>query len=193
MNYFHPASGKHIAPGHPFSLNGRQYPANWLTIATPADIIGSGLVEVVEIGQRGDERYYDNAEVMIGGEIIVTATPKPIASIRADLAEQIAASRYALETGGITVGGMAIRTDRESQSMIASALQIVNRNPAAVIDWKGPSGWAQIDKAAVEAVADAVGAHVQACFSAERLRQEALADIDDIDQLIAFDPQVIRS
>lgn len=193
MNYFNSASGKHIAPGQPFSINGKQYPANWLSIASEADIIATGLVPVVEVGQRGDERFYDNAEVMVASEILVTATPKPIEQIKAILAEAVATSRYELETGGIVVGGMSIRTDRESQSMIASALQIVSRNPAAVIDWKGAAGWAQIDKAAVEAVADAVGSHVQACFSAERAKQEALNGLTTLPQLIAFDPTVSLS
>lgn len=121
----------------------------------------------------------------------VFAAYDPVAALKADLAERIAASRYALETGGITIAGMAVRTDRESQSMIASALQIVTRNPAALIDWKGATGWAQLDKTAIEAIADAVGAHVQACFTAERARHEALAALSTPEQLAAFDPAVV--
>lgn len=188
--YFHQATQFHVCPGRPFSIDEIQYPDNWLNLATPAEIAALGLVPVATVGEAKDPTYYDHAEVLAGATLTITSTPRPLAAIKAALAERIAASRYEREIAGIVAGGIHIATDRQSQAMLSGAVQIVGRNPAALIDWKGQEGWAQIDKSTVEAIADAVGAHVQACFSAERARHEALAAIADFADLLTFDPTV---
>lgn len=146
-----------------------------------------GIKEVAD-PVRPDDRYYWISENVDGS---LNAAPKDIVQIKALKSAAIAESRYALETNGIDLDGVSIRTDRESQSMIASALMRVTRNPAAVIDWKGANGWTTIDKAAVELIADAVSNHVQACFTAERLRHEALDALTDFAAVVAFDPTVV--
>lgn len=85
-----------------------------------------------------------------------------------------AAKRYAVETGGITVAGKSILTDRASQSMIAGAKALVDADPTAIIDFKLASEWIQIDATALNAIALAVGRHVQACFSAEKAIHSAI-------------------
>ena len=193
MDYYHAKSGQHIS-ADPFELGGVQYPANWLAGAAADEIQRLELVPVAIIGERGDERFFDNAEVTENGTTTITATPKPAALIRADLSQRIAEARYNLEVGGVTLeNGARINTERDAQAMIASALLRVTRKPGELIDWKGGDGiWVKIDKATVEMISDVVGDHVQACFSAERARHEALAAIDDADfaALIAFDPSV---
>lgn len=104
--------------------------------------------------------------------------------------QMIAASRFALETEGVTVGGTVIKTDRESQATLSAALLTLQRNPAAVIDWKGDNGWVQIGKAQVEAIADIVSSHVQACFTAEKARNDALDALTSLDEVRDFDCKV---
>ncbi len=81
--------------------------------------------------------------------------------------EKIAASRYAAETAGLVVNGSTVKTDRESQAMLTGAWVTVQMKPTALIDWKAENGWTKINKATVEALADAVSTHVQACFTRE--------------------------
>lgn len=93
-----------------------------------------------------------------------------VAGRKADLA----ALRYEKETAGITLAGASIRTDRESQALITGAWCRAQQNPNVLIDWKGENGWTQIDAATINAIAAAVGDHVQACFSKERMHSDAL-------------------
>lgn len=86
--YYHPASGQFLASGVAFLLgdgdDAIQYPANWLDLASDDDIEALGLVAVQIVGQRGDDRFYDNAESMADGVITITATPKPLALCHAE-------------------------------------------------------------------------------------------------------------
>ena len=137
---------------------------------------------------RPDDRYYWVEE---NGDGTYTATPKDIADLKRQKMAELSAARFRLETGGITLpGGVRIATDRDSQGMLSGALITVQRKPAALIDWKGEDGWSQINKAAIEAIADAVSTHVQACFSAERAQSEALAALTEFDAVVAFDPSI---
>lgn len=94
--------------------------------------------------------------------------PPTLDEVKATQKNIIAASRYAAETAGVVVNGAIIRTDRESQATLTGAYVRVQQAPTALIDWKAETGWVQIDKATVEALCDAVGAHVQGCFTREK-------------------------
>lgn len=150
-----------------------------------------GIVEVAD-EPRPDDRFYWVGECRTDGTY--PKAPKDLDTVRALKLADIAASRYAIEVGGLTLpDGAKIKTDRESQSLVASALLRVQRNPALLIDWKGENGWVKIDKAAVEAIADAVGDHVQACFTAERIKADELKDViaaGDFEDIVAFDTAV---
>lgn len=118
----------------------------------------------------------------------VSAPPPPsLESLKARKIEALALKRWMVEAGGITVNGAVIATDDRSQSKVTGALMKVTRNPATLIDWKGENGWIKIAKAEVEAIADLVGDHVQACFSRECALAEAIAAAEDVAALEAID------
>lgn len=85
-----------------------------------------------------------------------------------DLKAVAADKRWRVETGGITVNGVAIPTDRASQAMIAGAVAYVQLNSGASIDFKAAGGFVTLTAAQMVAIGQAVGAHVQACFAAEK-------------------------
>lgn len=117
-----------------------------------------------------------------------TLTERPIDEVRADRKEELAALRYEKETAGITVGGAPIRTDRTSQALINGAYSYSLLNPAVVIDWKTTSGiWVQIDAPTIAAIAGAAAAHVQACFSAEKVHAQALDGLATAAEVAAYD------
>jgi len=114
-------------------------------------------------------------------------TAIPLAELRQTRLNELAALRYQHETAGITLNGMTIETDRQSQALITGAWSFSQLNPAALIDWKGVTGWVQIDAAAISAIAGAVATHVQACFSNERVLSEAIAAATTVEALNAID------
>lgn len=80
---------------------------------------------------------------------------------------EIAAARWAAETGGVTIAGMTIDTSRESQALITGAALQATVDPTYTCHWKTASGFVALDAATILAVATAVRAHVQACFDRE--------------------------
>ena len=96
-------------------------------------------------------------------------------ALKTALKAYAAARRYAIETGGITLNGLAIPTDRETQSKLSGAVLAFQAGAlSGAIDWKTSAGWVQLDQAAVTGLASAVAAHVQRSFSTEKTVSEAV-------------------
>ena len=97
-----------------------------------------------------------------------------------DVLETIAATRYEHETGGTTVDGMQVATDRQSQALItgafSSAKDAKETSEAWSIRWKSAGGWVELDADQMIDVGRAVRAHVQACFDREKELTEAVED-----------------
>ncbi len=114
-------------------------------------------------------------------------TDIPLSEVKSQRIDELANLRYQHETAGITLSGMAIETDRQSQALITGAWSFSQLNPAVLIDWKGVNGWIQIDAATITAIAGAVADHVQACFSASRLHEEAILALETSEEVAAYD------
>lgn len=84
-----------------------------------------------------------------------------------DLYAYAAIKRYAVETGGVVIDGMHVMTDRQSQSLITGAYNYVQANPDVTVKFKTAAGFVELTAAQMTAIANAVGAHVQASFAAE--------------------------
>lgn len=113
--------------------------------------------------------------------------PGRLVELKELMKEQATSHRFIVETGGISMNGSHIRTDRESQSTLAGALAFLNLNPATLINWKGENGWILIDLNTVAFLSSCVGAHVQMCFSKERILHEAIDDCETVDDLRDID------
>lgn len=80
----------------------------------------------------------------------------------------IAAARYDAETGGCTVDGVTIATDRGSQALLTAAVVMARIDPEFKTQWKCANGnFKQLDAFQLRAIGDAVIAHVEACFARE--------------------------
>lgn len=86
---------------------------------------------------------------------------------RAVLLSSIANLRWQKETAGITVAGLLINTERDSQNLINGAVVSSLLDPAYVCNWKTPEGFISLHADTLKAVGLAVRAHVQACFDQE--------------------------
>ena len=118
-----------------------------------------------------DPANSDYAALLASGVTIADApAPPPIS-----LPDYSAAARYAKETGGITVNGAKIATDRASQAMISGAYSYAQSNPNATISFKAASGFVSLTAAQMIAIGQAVATHVQTCFSTEASIASAIA------------------
>lgn len=113
--------------------------------------------------------------------------PRTLDQAKADKLAALAAKRFVVETGGVTVAGTVVKTDRESQATLTGAWVRAQRNPAVSIQWKGAAGWVTVGAAEIEAMADAVGDHVQACFDHEKALADEIAALTTISAVDSFD------
>lgn len=99
--------------------------------------------------------------------------------------DRIKARRNAALASGTEVAGIAVHTDDLSQQRIVGAALAASLDPATTVNWKVVDGtFVTLDAATILAVAQAVRAHVQACFDREAALLTALDagaehDIDD--------------
>lgn len=118
--------------------------------------------------------------------------PAPtVAQRRAQLLARLAERRYQAETGGITLDGVPIRTDRESSAMLSAAINFCNLESQAVVRWKAADGqFYELGETALRQIALEVGRHVQLCFAREAELAEALAAAPDRAALDALAPAI---
>lgn len=120
--------------------------------------------------QRG-ELEYNAEEHRIARRWIVIPAP----TLEPDWPALIAARRYDVETGGITLNGVAIDTGRDSQALITGATVQAMLDQNYALRWKTPHGFVDLTGQQIIGVATAVRAHVQACFDREAELLGALA------------------
>ena len=100
---------------------------------------------------------------------------------------EIADSRWRAETGGITVNGLEIATDRESQSLLTAAVLKAKDDPSYVVRWKAKNGWFMLDAQTLCDIADAVRVHVQNCFDNEEQLQiqiDAATTLQELETIV---------
>lgn len=106
---------------------------------------------------------------------------------RAVKKEEIAAARYEAETGGVTVDGAVIATDRGSQGLLTAAVVMARLDPEFKTRWKCADGrFVQLDAVQLRAIGDAVTAHVEACFAREAELCELIDAVESPEALAAI-------
>ena len=123
------------------------------------------------------------------GEEEATAT---LEDRKTALLTTIAARRFAVECGGVTVPGLGtIPTDRGSQAMVAAALEFLGlASVSETVPWKLQSGqFVALSLEHVRAFGRVIGAHVLACFHAEAQLAARVQAAPDVSTLDAIDIQ----
>jgi len=117
----------------------------------------------------------------------VEALPVPsFAELKAQKKEKIAAARYEAEIAGVTVNGLTIDTGRDSQALITGAAVAAMLDNEYSLNWKTASGFIHLTAPEIIAVAQAVRAHVQACFDCEAELVELVDAADTAEDLAAI-------
>jgi len=113
--------------------------------------------------------------------------PAPVRTLTSMLAD-IAAKRWEVETGGITVAASPIKTDRDSQAQLISTYTSLKSGLIADTQWKDAHGmFTMVTLAELEPVAQAVSEHVRACFAAEQSHNDAINQLQTQAELDAYD------
>jgi hypothetical protein len=174
MSRYRFPDGQIVRVGQDYTRGDFNYPADWLEGMAEEERADLGL-ELVPDAPAYDPRFQMCVETTPGNYEL---TDLPIAEMRAAKLAELSARRYAKEIDGVVVGGLSVSTDRESQALITGAALAATLDPAYTVDWKTPAGFVTLSAAQLLGVAQAVRAHVQACFSAERGHAEAIAALD---------------
>ena len=123
--FYHAATNTYVREGAGFELDGIQYPANWLNLASEEDKLIHGLREVVTVGARADERTHFVNEELVNGELRIINTPRPAEMLDALEASAIAAElakfRAVREPVIDRLMGIAGRAARRNDNVLASA------------------------------------------------------------------------
>jgi hypothetical protein len=91
-----------------------------------------------------------------------------------DTLAALAKYRFEKETGGVTLGEMEVRTDRESQSQLNSAFITLKEGFVTSTPWKKANGWQDVTLATITPLAQGVAQHVNKCFIVEQTVEEQL-------------------
>lgn len=108
------------------------------------------------------------------GTIVYSTAYKSLADCKAVKLAELATYRYEQEVGGVVVGGATIKTDRETQAILSAGYVKAREDENYTIaSWKVTNGvFTSLDATTIIAIADAVEAHVQACFDNEKLHTQ---------------------
>ncbi|MEA9415963.1 DUF4376 domain-containing protein [Aeromonas caviae] len=121
------------------------------------------------------------------GHPLVLDPQQPARTTESMLAE-VAVKRWEVETGGIVVAGHPIATDRESQAQLSNSYTSLKNGLIADTHWKAANGtFVLVTMAELEPVAQAVAAHVRACFSAEQAHNQAISALQTQLEMDAYD------
>lgn len=125
---------------------------------------------VTQDGDTADEWAAVNAYAKAHPEEVTEVTPPPaptLAEMKEAKKAELALARYRAEVSGTEFGGVHIKTDRQSQSLITGAALAASQDPEYSVVWKAEGGFVTLTAEQIIAAAQAVRAHVEACFARE--------------------------
>ena len=127
---------------------------------------------------------------IVDGAVVENDVSPTLDELKAKKRAEMAAARYAAEISGVTLSGATIRTDRESQALITGAALAASHDENYSVTWKAKNGFVTLNSAQIIAVAQAVRAHVEACFDREAELQTAIEAAETAEALdeITWEP-----
>jgi hypothetical protein len=100
----------------------------------------------------------------------------------------LATKRWEVETGGIEIAGLQVKTDEDTQRKITGAYVRATRDPEFTVRWKiGPASFVTLDAPTIVAIGDAVTAHIQAAFNRESELVDAVVQAATWSELVAIE------
>lgn len=122
-----------------------------------------------------------------GGVPAPVAGATTLEDLREGLLSAVTEARWQHETGGIEIGGVRVGTTLDDQNRLTGVLAAIQLGGLERVDFKAQSGWVELSASELQAIAQAISSHVQACFSAERAHHEGIALIESVEEADAYD------
>jgi hypothetical protein len=123
-----------------------------------------------------------------GGQWAIVTSEEMLASLKSDKLAVLAAKRWEVETGGIEIAGLQVKTDEDTQRKITGAYVRATRDPEFTVRWKiGPASFVTLDAQTIVAIGDAVTAHIQAAFNRESELVDAVVQAATWSELVAIE------
>ena len=94
--FYNKQHNQYVNENAAFTLDGVQYPANWLNNASAAEKAALGLVAVQVVGHPEDERYYWVSTTLADGVMTYVNTPKDLAVLQNQAVTNVNATAYSL-------------------------------------------------------------------------------------------------
>lgn len=130
----------------------------------------------------------DDGDVTVPGVIAEISPGQALSDCKAEWATRIRRRRQQAEVSGIEVGGMLIPTDDKTQARVDQIVKAYDDGDiTGTIDFEAPDGFVTIDAAAIRAIKAAGAQHIQACFSNQRVLDEAAHATATIAEILAID------
>ena len=95
--------------------------------------------------------------------------------------------RFEKEVSGISVSGISVKTDRESQSQLATAVLTIKERFANSINWKGDNGWVNLNQTQILHISKMVSQYVQGCFNVEQMHYEKINNARSVEEINSYD------
>jgi len=119
--------------------------------------------------------------------IYYTSSDKPLQEIIDYKLRILAEKATEVEEQGITVSGLEIATDVKSQSKLTTAITFFGRKPSEVRKFKTKNGFANADKATVEAIQDALDVHLTTVTTNEETHYNAINLLENVAEVESYD------
>ena len=170
---------------------GKAYITSWLQNASVEELNENRFYEYVVDNQPEPTIFHNIVTIteLVNNQVITshTSVSKGIEEIRKILISKLADKRYNVQTSGITVNDLHIKSDSESIALITGAFNRVQRHPDEVVQFKTNSGvFVAMDKAAIEGIFDLVSDHIDACFKKEQQIAASINSATTIEELEAI-------
>lgn len=126
---------------------------------------------------------------VVGAKGAVVKAAEPVVTLetlKAVKRAEAAAWRYSVETSGVTLGGVRILTDRESQAQLSGAFTSLKNGLIDSVDWKANGVFRSFNLAEITMIASAVASHVQASFTSEKDLVELIDAVETVEELNAI-------
>jgi len=141
--------------------------------------------------EPGEQATRKTTPELIGNNWVLgwDVTTIPIAEMKDSKLAELATRRWQAEEGGTTLGGNPLATDRTTQTKLTAAYIKASADSEYTIPaWKsGPGVFSALNAATIIAAADAIEAHVQACFANEAALSGEIEAATTIAELSAVD------
>ena len=121
-------------------------------------------------------------------EAAIVPVIRLLSEVQAELKQRVTAKRDEVQFGGADVGGVRIKTDPGSISLLDQALMLSQRKPNRVFKVKDESGQHMpMTAAQIGGVFDTLGERVALCWDNEAAHYAAIDKLPTIDAALAYD------